>query len=325
LAVTKTQFLLQLAIEVQAAIMDQNHDGDLPVYRIFFVLLLLPTWVYAAFYPAPPPGSDIIGEPKIISIPADKTLIEIAREQEVGLYEILEANPTLDPEHLVAGDSLTIPSQYILPSVRDNLVVNLSELRAYFFPASGDFVFTTPVGVGRRGWETPTGDATITDKREHPEWTAPLSVRRDMAKQGVYVPPVMPPGPKNPLGDHAMRISIPGYAIHGTNRPYGVGRRVSAGCIRFSPEGIKELFDLVDIGTPIHLIDEPFKAGWKNGQLYFEAHRPLYEQRQQYGANLTSFVKQAFSLLEQKESVAPYLQAAQKIAHAHTGIPEKIG
>lgn len=294
--------------------------------RTFFILLLLlPTWGYAAFYPAPPEGSDIIGEPRMVQLQADQTLIDVAREQEVGLYEILEANPTLDPQNLAEGTEILIPSQYILPNTaRDNVVVNLAELRIYFFPPGGDFVFTAPIGIGRRHWETPTGDAEIIDHREHPTWTAPISVRKAMAKKGIYVPAVVPPGPDNPLGDHAMRISMVGYVIHGTNRPDGVGRRVTAGCIRLSPERIKDLFDLVDIGTPVHIVDEPFKAGWKDGQLYFEAHRPLYEQRQQYGSNYTSLIKHSLSLLDSDGPMDAYLQAAKPVAYEHNGLPQQI-
>lgn len=296
------------------------------MYRSPFILfLLLPQLAFAAFYPAPAPGNDIIGEPKTITLHAGQNLLDIARENEVGLHEILEANPALNPRHFAEGTEILIPSQYILPKgARDNVVVNIAELRLYFFPPGNDFVFTVPVGIGRRSWETPVGDKKILDKREHPTWTAPISVRKAMAEKGVYVPPVMPPGPANPLGDHAMRISMMGDAIHGTNRPNGVGRRVSAGCIRLSPDGMKDLFDLVDIGTPVHIVNEPFKAGWQDGQLYFEAHQPLYEQKQQYGSDYTALIKNSLSLLHTEAPIDIFWAQIKQVAYEQIGVPQQI-
>ncbi len=70
---------------------------------------------------------------------------------------------------------------------------------------------------------------------------------------------------------------MPGYLIHGTNKPAGVGMRVSHGCIRLYPEDIEPLFDRVARGTPVYIVDQPVLAGWRNGQLFLEVHRPLSE------------------------------------------------
>jgi L,D-transpeptidase ErfK/SrfK len=95
--------------------------------------------------------------------------------------------------------------------------------------------------------------------------------------RGDPLPKVVPPGPDNPLGEHAMRLAIPGgaYLIHGTNRPAGVGMQVTHGCIRLFPEDIGELFGLVRVNTKVQLIDQTTKVGWQRGTLFVERHAPL--------------------------------------------------
>lgn len=289
-------------------------------------LLLLPGLTFAQSYPLPPKDSQIIGAPQWIKIEPNQTLADIAREHHIGYYEILEANPQIDPLNLVLGASVLIPSEFILPDTpRDGVVINIAELRLYYYPKGKPVVVTVPVGIGRQGWETPIAFAKIKDKRENPTWTAPASVREDMAKRGVYVPPVTPPGPDNPLGNHAMRISIPGYVIHGTNYPAGVGKRTSAGCIRMYPEDVAALFNNVDVGTPVYIINEPFKAGWKGDQLYLEAHRPLKEQREIYHGDYTSLVRTAILKATTQKVAMVQWDEVKKITAQHIGIPQVIG
>jgi L,D-transpeptidase ErfK/SrfK len=142
------------------------------------------------------------------------------------------------------------------------------------------------MGIGREGWETPQGKAYVTQKIANPAWTVPESVRREHARQGDPLPPVVPPGPDNPLGDFAIRLSLPSYLIHGTNKPWGVGLRVSHGCVRLYPEDIARLFPEVPVGTPVRIINEPYLAGWRNGQLYLEAHQPLSEDTKRWNGSL---------------------------------------
>ena len=102
-------------------------------------------------------------------------------------------------------------------------------------------------------------------------------MRAEHEKRGDPLPRVVPPGPDNPLGEHKMRLDIPGgaYLIHGTNRPAGVGMQVTHGCIRMYPEDVAELFDLVSINTKVNLVDQTTKVGWQRGTLYVERHAPL--------------------------------------------------
>jgi L,D-transpeptidase ErfK/SrfK len=103
----------------------------------------------------------------------------------------------------------------------------------------------------------------------------PWSVRQEHAELGDPLPSVVPPGPDNPLGHRVLKLDMPGYLIHGTNQPYGVGMRVSHGCVRLYPENIEYLYELVEIGEVVTIINEPFLFGQRDGTLYFEGHTPL--------------------------------------------------
>ena len=143
-------------------------------------------------------------------------------------------------------------------------------MRLFYFPepreGEAPEVITHPIGIGREGWQTPEGYSTITRKVVQPTWTVPASVLREYAEKGEPLDPVVPPGPDNPLGSHAMRLSLPSYLIHGTNKSYGVGMRVSHGCVRLYPEDIARLFPQVPVGTEVHIINEPYVAGWRDGK-----------------------------------------------------------
>ena len=134
---------------------------------------------------------------------------------------------------------------------------------------------TFPVGIGRMDWSTPLGVTRVKIKIADPAWYPPASIRDEHTSDGNPLPDKIAPGPDNPLGQYALQLALPGYLIHGTNRPYGVGMRVSHGCVRLYPEDISRLFDAVSVGTPVRIINQPYKAGWYHGVLYFEAHPPL--------------------------------------------------
>ncbi|HFA59453.1 MAG TPA: hypothetical protein ENJ83_02045 [Rhodospirillales bacterium] len=156
----------------------------------------------------------------------------------------------------------------MVPDVRRRgIVVNLAELRLYYFPRKGP-PETHAIGIGRDGVETPRGKTKIVRKRKNPTWYPTAATRRD----NPGLPKVVPPGPDNPLGTRALYLGWPTYLIHGTSKPYGVGRRVSRGCIRLYPEQIEALYDKVPIGTPVTVLDQTIKAGWHEGELYLEAH-----------------------------------------------------
>ena len=241
----------------------------------------------AAEFPLPLPGNDAVGDLVTVTTRYEDTLSDIARAHDLGFLEISEANPGVDPWLPGEGLELILPNQYLLPSgPRKGVVINLAELRLYYYPEGQNRVITHPLGIGREGWATPTGLASIIRKKAHPTWTPPDSIRQEHAEQGDPLPRVVPPGPDNPLGDYALYLSLPGYLLHGTNKPWGVGMRVSHGCIRLYPEDIERLYPRVPVATPVRIINQPYKLGWIDGRLYIEAHQPLSEQRLERGADL---------------------------------------
>jgi L,D-transpeptidase ErfK/SrfK len=198
-------------------------------------------------------------------------------------------NPDIDRWIPGEGTLITIPSHYVLPRAqRKGVVLNLPEMRMYYFPPkkAGEpaQVQTYPISIGRRDWATPLGMTTITSKKKDPSWRPPESIRREHAEKGDPLPRVVPAGPDNPLGAYAMRLGMPSYLIHGTNKPLGVGMRVSHGCIRMLPEDIEHLFSQLPVGTPVNIVNQPVKAGWYGGKLYLEVHPPLEEYPGDRGA-----------------------------------------
>ncbi|MGD0281327.1 MAG: L,D-transpeptidase family protein [Dissulfurispiraceae bacterium] len=203
----------------------------------------------------------------------NESLIELARKFDLGYNEITGANPDLDPFVPGEGKSVLIPSSWILPDVKvyNGIVINLSELRLYyFFKRDGKtYVQPFPIGIGSEGTDTPLGSFTIMEKIVHPAWNVPASIRKEKPE----LPPVVPPGPDNPMGSHALRLSLPSVLIHGTNRPFAIGRKASHGCIRLYPEDIPQLFSMVPKGTPVSIVRQPVKIGVKEGKVYIEVHK----------------------------------------------------
>ncbi len=239
----------------------------------------------------PSEGTDVVGNVQVTMARHEDTLPDIARRYDLGYDEIVSANPGVDPWLPGKGTRVVLPTQFILPKAsREGLVLNLASLRLFHFPTqeSGKplVVNTHPIGIGREGWQTPQGKTRITQKRVKPHWTVPASVRKEHALKGDPLPPVVPPGPDNPLGEFAMRLSLPSYLIHGTNKPWGVGMRISHGCVRLYPEDIARLFPDVPVGTKVNIVNQPYVAGWLNGVIYLEAHQPLAEDRKRWGDSL---------------------------------------
>ncbi len=228
-----------------------------------------------------PEHGDIIGEYYTVTVEdPEETLIDIARRHNIGYEEIRMANPDVSLWVPGKGTEVVIPARYILPPApREGVVVNLSELRLYYYPADNPgIVETYPVSVGREEFATPVGITRTTVKVKDPAWAPPASMRREAAARGEPAPAIVPPGPDNPLGRHAILLAMPSYLIHGTNRPDGVGMRVSRGCIRMYPEDIESLYERLPSGTKVNLMDAPFKAGWAaDGTLFVQSHPQLEE------------------------------------------------
>lgn len=230
-----------------------------------------------------PEKGEVIGEVKTVVAKEDDTLIDIGRRHGVGFEEMQRANPDLAMWYPGEGAEVVVPTRFILPpGPREGLVVNLSELRLYYYPPTPEderpIVETYPISVGREGFDTPLGTFKTTVKVKDPAWAPPQSMREEAAARGEPAPAIVPPGPDNPLGRHAILLNLPSYLIHGTNRPEGVGMRVSRGCIRMLPEDIESLYERVPSGTQVTLINEPFKAGWDEDVLYVQSYPLLGEK-----------------------------------------------
>ncbi|MFN7096617.1 MAG: L,D-transpeptidase family protein [Gammaproteobacteria bacterium] len=273
-----------------------------------------------------PTDADVVGSLQMTTLRSGVSLSTVVENYDIGYYELLEANPQMNPLHPYVGQRVIIPTQYVLPQApRQGIVINLAELRLYYYPPGQNVVITEPIGIGRMGWNTPTGTFKIIEKIPNPTWHVPASIAADQASQGVILPKTIPPGPDNPLGAYAMRLSLPDYLIHGTNKPAGVGRRVSSGCIRMYPEDIASLFQMVAVGTPVTIVNQPFKAGWLNGQLYLEAVQPLSEQRSQMGSNLLQLMAQAVDNATAGTNAVINWNKAEMIANQQSSIPQVIG
>jgi len=300
-----------------------------PFFRMLPAMLVLECGVAGAVgYVLPAAGNDLIGEVQLAKASRSETLLDIARIHDTGQEEIQLANPGVDRWLPAEGDPVLIPSHYILPDApRRGLVLNLPEMRIYAFrPASGKtpaMVDTYPVSIGRMDWKTPLGSARIVRKQRNPSWHPPKSVKQEAAAEGETVPDVVPPGPDNPLGTRALRLSIPGYLIHGTNKPYGVGMRVTHGCVRLLPEDIEQLFDRVTVGTPVHIVNQPVKTGWQDGVLYVEVHPPLDEDSRAQEDRLRFTLERVYAELQKHPAVLDG-RALRRAAEEMHGVPVAV-
>lgn len=269
------------------------------------------------------PGSDLVGELRHVEARHEHTLIDIARSHQVGFEAIRNANPDLNTWIPGEGARVLLPLQFVLPEApRRDIVINLPEMRLYYFAADGKQVMSYPVSIGRMDWNTPLGTLKITEKRENPTWTPPQSVRESYAAQGKSLPAVVPPGPDNPMGEFAMRLSRPSYLIHGTNWSTGIGMRATHGCIRMDNNDIRTLYGRVPVGTSVNIVNQPFKAGWKGDVLYLEAHPPLEEFKADH--SITPAIQRIMAVVGEKPARVDWTRV-REVAEAATGVPQPVG
>jgi L,D-transpeptidase ErfK/SrfK len=318
---------LQLTVQYTAHFLSFEIMLRIMFLRVLFSLLAL-SWISSASaltFNLPTNGDNVVGHTQWAQAVAGDTFSSIGRRYDVGYYQLVEANPGVDPNNPPAGTIIVIPTKFVLPPVaRTGVVVNLAELRIYYYPPNSGKVVTYPIGIGREGWDTPVGIMSITEKTVNPTWYAPASIREARAKDGVEIPKIVPPGPDNPLGGYRMRLTKPTYLIHGTNDYRGVGRRSSSGCIRMFPEDVEALFSRVHTGTAVNIINSAYKAGWLNGQLYLEAHVPLQEQQQDGSADIDDMKKIVNSAILSHSGTLNW-DTADHIATIQNGIPQIIG
>jgi len=291
----------------------------------FTLLLFLYSFsAYALDFSLPQEGSDVVGKTQMTTIEKGDNFSTIGRRYNVGYYELIEANPGISPDTPQMGSEIVIPTQYILPKTyREDIVVNLAEMRIYYYPKNSQEVHTYPIAIGREGWETPEGTQRITELRKDPTWYVPKTVREARAKDGVFFPDKVLPGPENPLGKFAIRMNYSTFLIHGTNDSSTIGRRETAGCLRMFPEDVKDLFYKVKVGMKVHVINEPYKVGMKDNKLYLEAHEPILDDDLNYGDDLTPMMDKV-TKINQDTRLEIDWNKAMAIAAEKSGVPALI-
>lgn len=283
----------------------------------------------------PAAGNDLVGQLKYVKARHDDTLIDIAHDFSVGQDEIVMANPTVSRWLPGDGTKVLIPDRFILPDVpRTGIVVNIPEMRLYFFPPGEGKnpppptqVITYPISIGRMDWKSPMGVTKIVEKIKDPSWTPPESIKKEHALDGEILPDVVPPGPDNPLGRFAMRLGVKGsYLIHGTgqDKADGIGMMVTHGCMRMYPEDVEQLFPKVNVGTQVNLINQPVKLGWQGNALYIEVSQPMDEDHLGYDKLLSI----AMGLIQKRTEGRPDFvlngEALKQALQKPNGIPVAI-
>ncbi len=295
--------------------------------RLTWFVLTLCAAVPSAFavtYTLPPEGSRLVGTQITITVPERNTLpLEaFAAQHGLGLSNMLEANPGVDPFLPKSGTRLVIPQQLILPdTVREGIVINVAEMRLYYYPPGSNTVEVLPIGIGQAGRETPRNWVTAVErKQEGPTWSPTPNTRRAYAEEGKTLPAFVPAGPDNPMGLYAIYIGRL-YAIHGTNSNFGIGLRVSQGCIRLRNNDIKYLFDNVPVGTRVQLIDRPVKVTTEpDGSRWVEVHEPLSRNRAEFESSRK--VPLPISAAQQTQLIN---EGAGAELERRSGMPVKIG
>lgn len=270
---------------------------------------------------------DLAGELQAITTRYEDTFAQLGNRLALGYLELVKANPGVDPWLPGEGTTITLPRQYVIPDEahREGIVINLAEYRLYYFTKDGG-VQVYPVGVGTDENPSPLTKAEVTMPLESPAWYPPASIRAEYEANGEYLPKMIPPGPGNPLGTHALLLSEKGYLIHGTNKRFGVGMPVSHGCFRMYNEDISRFIYQVDKGTPVQVIRDPVKIGISGGEVWLEVHRPGEDYPQTDRDQLWQRVfAEVEAFREQNPEVEVNRRAIELAVDQADGIPTMIG
>jgi len=288
--------------------------------------LLLAAPASALELPLPPPGEDVVGQVQVIKAKYEDTFADIGTANDLGYLEMVAANPGVDPWLPGVDTEIILPTRFILPpGPREGIVINLAEYRMYFYPKGENVVHTFPLGIGREGWGSPITTTTITAKTPNPTWTPPASIRKEHAAEGDILPAVVPAGPNNPLGPFKFTLGTPGYLIHGSNKKFGIGMRVSHGCFRMLNHNVLQLAKLAPVGTPLRIINEPYKFGVAGGKVYLEAHTPLDDHGE---PSVVDKHTEVINTLLKREELADDMrldwEVVREVVAAEDGIPVEI-
>jgi len=300
----------------------------LPILALF---LCWPVPGRGATFPLPTDGSNIVGQLQVVTADSRNTLLDIARHFDLGFLEITVANPGVSTWLPGEGTPIVVPTEFILPPKPwQGIVLNIPQRRLYYFPRpkanEPATVVTFPIGTARPGWPTPLGTTRITGKYKDPAWFVPQSIREEHRKQGEFdFPEYFPPGPDNPMGMLAMGTGFDKIFIHSTNRPWGVGMRVSHGCIRLYPEDAAQLFPDLPVGAPVRFINQPVLVGVRDGLLYLSVSKPVGEYPDDIDSLLLRAID-AVALYRQTQGIAPEIDWARvrQAVHAARMLPVPV-
>lgn len=294
--------------------------------KIFsIVILFLTTHVFAATYGLPPGGESLVGRLQYSSAGSRDTVVTMAKQYDIGFNSLQNANPDIDPRRVLAGSSIQVPTLHLLPSLpRQGIVINLPEMRLYYYPEGNGRVMTFPIGIGKIGKTIPIVRTSVSRKATNPTWIPPEDIRQFNLGQGVILPKVMPPGPDNPLGPYAIYLRLPTYLIHSTPFIESIGRRASFGCIRMYQSDIESFFSSVKKGIPVVIINSSVKAGWQDNHLYLEAHPPLEEHSNMSDASLSAMVQLIMNNSRHRPLLVDW-QLVSYLDEIRDGIPHEIG
>ena len=300
--------------------------------------------VSALEFPLPPPGEDVVGQVQVIKAQYEDSFADLGEKYELGYSEMIAANPGVDAwlpvKRKGEETDVVLPTQFVLPpGKREGIVINLAEYRLYYFPKDRDVVYTFPLGIGREGWGSPVGTTKITAKTPNPTWTPPASIKAEHAANGDPLPNVVPAGPDNPLGPFKFTLGMPGYLIHGSNAKFGIGTGTSHGCFRMFNQNVLQMASMVPVGTPVRIINEPYKIGVSGGKVYLELHQPLNvsdgslvavgapsaasieELNERYNAVMNAVLKRP----DLKDTIQIDRDKAWEVVRAETGVPTEVG
>lgn len=260
------------------------------------------------------PVMNVIGFTQSHVIKKNETLLDVARNYGLGYNEVVLAHPELDPWVPEKGAKIKIPSSWALPPARyESVVINIPEMRLYRFFTEQNLVKTYPIGIGRQGFNTPITDTKVAVLIRNPDWTVPPAMRKKVGRA------IVPPGPANPLGGYWIGLAAGHIGIHGTNFPWGIGRRVSHGCLRMYPEHIKYFFSEVKVGTRVEILYEPVKIGIRHNKIFLEIHPDIHGM-------IPNMYRQAESLLKERAvwtRVDP--EKVRRAVAAQSGRPVPVG
>jgi L,D-transpeptidase ErfK/SrfK len=251
----------------------------------------------------------------------DDTLLDVAHRYKAGYVEIVAANPTTDPWLPPRGTKVVVPRMHLAPrGETEGIVVNLADMRLYYYDTPSKEPRSYAIGIGREGLNTPVGHTKIVRMTKDPTWKPTARMR----KEDPTLPATVPPGPDNPMGTRALYLGWPTYTIHGSSKPWGVGRRISSGCVRMYNDDVEELYDLVKVGTKVTIVNQPVKFGWINGELYMEAHPSVAEiDRLQIGGKIDATVSE--STIKQAQTWAGSQSARLDVERVRTVARERLG